>query len=265
MKELLIAVPSYCRAHKISNARLTVSRLCGAGFVPTVFVRATEENLYKKSLKSFNVKIKVLPKDCDNIGSTRNAILAYARNSRYNYVLMADDDLTFSVFDVKLGKLRSATENEIREHLAKMITLCDDIHPIVGANLRGFAIKCPKELVKEDVKVIQFVILNVRQLTALDINYRRDFYATEDLEFQLNARKHGLHTLRLENFLVDNQVWEGGVFMQRNAAVHNFEIKQLARDYKEFVTLRVKGPNKIFSEEHYNLVFKQQKQHEILF
>jgi len=180
-------------------------------------------------------KVSILEND-KGIGYVRNFMLNYARENKYDWVLICDDDVTsFGVYNGKTVKKDASIWFDILEKAKKLP------FELVGINYTQHAWheKTSYSINRKFAEVC--VLMNIRKIKW---DYRSEFNLKEDRDFALQTIKKGNGVLRFNHFWFacpDVGSNAGGLQSEYRAKKDEETAKKMCFEWHPFVTLKRKG------------------------
>ena len=180
-------------------------------------------------------KVSIL-KDNQGIGYVRNFMLNFAKEKKYEWVLICDDDVTsFGVYNGKTVKKDASIWFEILNKAQKLP------FELIGINYTQHAWheKTSYSINKKFAEVC--VLVNVSKINWF---YRPEFNLKEDRDFALQTIKNGNGILRFNHYWFscpDVGSNSGGLQNQYKAKKDEESAKKMCYEWHPFVTLKKKG------------------------
>lgn len=190
-----------------------------------------------QEIEIYNVPNKInIQKNDKGIAYVRNFMLNYAKQKKYEWVIICDDDVTgFGLYNGKTIKKNASIWIEIYDKVKNLP------FELIGINYvqHAWHEKTSYSINKKFAEVC--VLLNIKKI---NWNYRAEFNLKEDRDFALQTIKNGNGILRF------NHIWfscpdvgsnTGGLQDEYKAKRDEESAKKMCYEWNPFVTLKKKG------------------------
>lgn len=190
-----------------------------------------------QELEFYNVPNKVsIIENNKGIGYVRNFMLNYAREKKYEWVIICDDDVTsFGIYNGKTVKTNASIWNEILSK-AKQLPF-----EVVGINYTQHAWH---EKTKYSVNRKFAEVCIAINVPKIKWNYRPEFNLKEDRDFALQTIKNGNGVLRFNHYWFscpDVGSNSGGLQNEYKQKKDEESARKMCQEWHPFVTLKRKG------------------------
>lgn len=186
---------------------------------------------------SYKVPNKInIGKDNQGIGYVRNFMLNYARDNKFEWVLMCDDDVTsFGIYNGKTIKKDAKIWFDILEKAKKLP------FELLGINYTQHAWheKTKYSINRKFMEVC--VLINIKKIKW---GYRPEFNLKEDRDFALQTIKYGNGILRFNHYWFscpDVGTNQGGLQNEYKAKKDEESAKKMCYEWHPFISLKRKG------------------------
>lgn len=236
MKNTIICIPSRSRTDLILKNSGTWKYIREYDGRVYLFVRLREfanyrEVLIKTSLDNVEV---MLVKDEVNIAQKRDEMLKFASIMNSEYLVMMDDDLTFSKRNEDISS-KYETCKSLREDFKQILfestTLCSNEYPLVGFPAR-FGAQGRKYMFEKNSPMLYFACYHIPTLVEHNLNFTGLNTAFgEDAYMQLSLLRKGYRSLTNCRFAVGDRsapryIEEGG----NSGGCHDYRTLQLKEE-----------------------------------
>jgi len=243
--DFIICMPSYKRAEiLLSNKKNPLSFMDSEMLESTIiFVRKEEAQNYKKVLEKFKgLQLHILDSCVSNMGNTRDNILKYCYNKKYEKILMIDDDI---VFRKRTNNYTLQRVIQNKEMFNKMVyTLfkkCNKDIPLIGINHDAFN-GCYELPYNMNTRIIQVFCIHLPTLKENNITFMDcNLWTMTDYYFTLK-----LLTLGYKNMCIniysrsDTMQTPGGCSEYRTKEMEEQSAKTLKKLFPDFISLYYK-------------------------
>lgn len=185
----------------------------------------------------YNIPNKIsIEKNDAGIGYVRNFILNYAKQNKYEWVIMCDDDVTEfgEAINNKCIITSANIWNKVYEKAKKLP------FEIYGLNYRQHAWHETKNYTINKSFVEVCVLLNTKKISWL---YRSEFDLKEDRDFVLQTIKKGNGVVRFNKLFYNSPALgkQGGLYSEYKAKKDELSAKKMVYEWHPFATLHKKG------------------------
>lgn len=247
MKRTLVALLTYKRADLLQSDASTLRHFRGMleqedlDFV--VFTRDDDDDRHRIALVNTPFTRKDI--NAHDIVSTRDAVLNYARQNGYEYLIMLDDDMTLSKRAdlLSLPRILDNVDDTLfmLRLMVRILEKNEDV-AMCGPLARAFIHSFGEEFVVNH-RIIQYLCfdLSIIEKEKLRFASSKMMYMT-DFWMNMKLLTLGYKTVGTSLWLRDDQGLgkPGGCFNDRTTEKMNASAKELKRQFPDFITLRWK-------------------------
>ncbi len=235
MKDLIIAIPSYRRAHINGTWNEIPHSLRDKTFV---VVHPDERAAYKSVLGPLGIHVSATKRQ-GSISAVRQYMIgALATVERANYVLMLDDDLKFFVRDHRTLKLHPASYADIEKMIKKMYEWVN----VDGFFATGISARQGNNHIedsyRDNTRMMNAYMLDRRLINWCEVRFD-SMRVMEDFWVTLEMLTRGYRN-RVFYEYAWNQIGsgaEGGCSVWRTGKTQRLAAEKLKRVFPDFVTL----------------------------